>query len=157
MRCKLEIGGDTFLDGLAWLPHNRAVILLQLRRIALACLACWALGPAMSLGAALHQLEHHFSEAEHDAPHEMTAAEISQILLHGHFHQDDPGDHSHDVVPVSVTASPVSSKSNRTTTLAMTGLGLELPTAERVWRFGPPSSPSSLDPPSPSSLCVLRL
>ena len=111
----------------------------------------------MALGAAVHQLEHHFSEAEHDAPHEMTAAEVSETLLHGHLHQEESGDHSHSVVQASVTTSSVSSKGDRVAVQAVTGLGLEVSTAESVWWFGPASSPSSLDPPSPFSLCVLRL
>lgn len=148
---------DGFLDDSRRILHNRAVNSVYLRRIALAWLACWALGPAIGLGIALHELEHHLWEAEHHAPHGMTAAEVSQVLVHGHFHEDDPGDHSHSVVPVSITASTGPSQTRNAAAVSATGIGAATCVAQRAWRPGPSSDSFSLDPPSPFHFCVLRL
>lgn len=113
-------------------------------------MACWALGPAMGLGVALHQVGHHQEEGH-------ALGEMTQMLLHGHVHDDDADDHSHSAVPPSLMPSQLSGES-QLGVVATTGVGgSSPPPVECVWRSGSLPDPTSRGPSSPLSLCVLRL
>ena len=106
----------------------------------------------MGLGVALHQVGHHQAEADGQA-----LAEMTQVLLHGHVHDDDADDHSHSAVPPSLMPSQLSGES-QLGLVATTGVGGSSPPAvECVWQFGSLPEPTSRGPSSPFSLCVLRL
>lgn len=150
-------GGDTLLDEPRRIVHNRAVNPVQLRAIAITLMACWAFGPAMGIVVAAHELEHHLFEQRGHSAHGVNAAEVSRVLLHGHFHEDDADDHSHSVAPVSVSTLRAWSPGARVVVVSTTGAdGFEM-MAQGIGRSGPTPEPNSLAPPSLSRLCVFRL
>ena len=122
------------------------------RWIAIACFASWALGPAIGIGLAAHELEHHGSEVQ-DHSH---AARSAAVVLHGHFHEDDAGDHSHQLAPPSHTPSRLG-QHGQVVLAAVTPAGTP---ARPDCDFRPPSrppEPTALAPPDFFGLCVLRL
>ena len=144
-------GRTSVLDDLGSILHNHAVSPTHLRYIAVAFLACWALGPAMGVAMALHELEHHHSSAD-----VVALAGMTQVLLHGHVHENGAGDHTHSAVPPSLMPSDLSSES-QAGAVATTGVVEPPVTIDCAWQSGPPPDPTSRGPSSPSSLCVLRL
>jgi len=114
-----------------------------------ACLASWALGPVIGLGVVVHQLDHHEVDA-------LALSGMAQVAVHGHFHEKDANDHSHEAPPPSLTTSPLSSQ-NRLVVVAAANSGGQPPRVELIRQSDPLSIPTSHGPPSPFSLCVLRL
>lgn len=139
------------LDGHAQLLYSRAVVRAHLRWITVACFASWALGPAIGMGLAIHELDHHRSEFGHSH-----AAESAAVVLHGHLHEDDSDNHSHELVPPSSTPS-------RLVQHGQVFLAAVTPAAALSWpsrdarASGLPPEPPALAPPDCFDLCVLRL
>ena len=122
------------------------------RLIAIACFACWAFAPAIGIGLAAHELEHHGAEPQ-DHSH---AAQAAEAFLHGHVHEDDAGDHVHDLAPPSSTPSRLG-KQLQFQQAAVVPAGTPARSANLSQADGPPPEPTALAPPDPYGLCVLRL
>lgn len=122
------------------------------RWITIACFASWALGPAIGIAYAAHELEHHGLRAQ-DHSH---AAQAAEAFLHGHVHDDNAGDHGHELVPPSLTPSRLGQPDQVAPATVSSATGWSRP--ESVLRFfGSPPEPTALAPPDFSALCVLRL
>jgi hypothetical protein len=122
------------------------------RWAAIACFASWALGPAIGMGLAAHELEHHGSVSREHSH----AARAAEAFLHGHLHEDDTDDHAHELTPPSFTPSRLG-KGGQFVRAAVSSAGA-LPRPHGVLRSsGPPPEPTGLAPPDPFGLCVLRL
>ena len=122
------------------------------RWTAIACFASWALGPVIGIGLAAHELDHHGSEFQGHAH----VAQSAAVVLHGHFHEDDSDDHSHELVPPSSTLSRLV-RHGQVVLASVTPAGtLSRPDSD-FRPPGPPPEPPALAPPDPFALCVLRL
>jgi hypothetical protein len=124
---------------------------LRRRWIALACFASWAVGPALGIALAAHELEHHGSGL-HEHSH---AAEVASALVHGHFHDDDGEDHEHSFAPPSSWVSRLTVQGDAPMPLVGSARQV-LPASVVTHRLQLPE-PAGLSPPSPFRLCALLL
>ncbi len=122
------------------------------RWTAIACFGAWALGPAIGIGLAAHELEHHRAEPQNHSH----AAQAAEAFLHGHVHGDDADDHVHDLVPPSFTPSRLSQQV-QSAQAAVAPAGVLARPAGLFRADGPPPEPNALAPPDSYRLCVLRL
>ena len=145
------LSGRTVLDGSATLLQNRAVDVTRRRGTAIACVMSWALGPAIGIGLAAHELEDHGSEPQ-DHSH---AAQAAMAIVHGHFHEEEADDHDHGIAPSSFSASRLAGESHLAASVP-TAVGPQPPSVSLRNGRRPPE-PAGLSPPSLFGLCVLRL
>ena len=145
----MQLPPARFLDEDRWLLHNRAVHRLQHRRVGFALIVSWALGPVLGLGAAAHQFEHH----DKDEP---LLSGMIEVVLHGHFHEDDTDDHGHEVAAPALAPSLLSNQSQAALFGGSPVESLPAPAAESWWSGVPPEQ-NAIGPPTPFGLCVLRL
>lgn len=144
-------GGHGVLDLDRWFLHNRSMPRTRRRWTAIACFAAWAVGPAVGIAIAAHELEHH-GEATHEHSH---AAQAAAAFLHGHVHEEDADDHVHDLAPPSVTPSRMGNQARSAAAVApprSVGAGAGLSHVD-----GPAPEANALAPPALYGLCVLRL
>lgn len=111
----------------------------------------WALGPAIGIGLTAHELEHHGHEL--DLPGVALAA---AAVLHGHFHEEDEGEHGHDVTPPMSPPLRLAGESQIAVVAAAPAGGRSQPT-DFLEPPGPLPELAALSPPAPVGLCVLRL
>jgi hypothetical protein len=128
------------------------MLLAHRRYMTIACSAAWALGPAIGIGFAAHELEHHGAEPQ-DHSH---AAQAAEAFLHGHVHEDGAGDHVHDLAPPSLTPSRLG-KQLQFQQAAVAPAGSPARSTSLFHADGPPPEPNALAPPDSYRLCVLRL
>lgn len=122
------------------------------RWTAIACFAAWSVGPALGIGIAAHQLEHHGPQPQ-DHSH---AAEAAEAFLHGHLHEDGADDHAHHVAPPSFTPLRLGQQA-RSEQRAVAVAGSPARPASLCQAEGPPPEAAALAPPGPCRPCVLRL
>lgn len=140
------------LDLLRRFLHNRAMLRAHRRWTVIACFAAWALWPAIGIGLAAHELEHHGAEPQ-DHSH---AAQAAEAFLHGHVHEDDADDHVHDLAPPSFTPSRLAKQLQSQQAAVAPACSPARP-ASLFHADGPPPEPNALAPPDFHRLCVLRL
>lgn len=119
---------------------------------AIACFAAWALGPAIGIGLAAHEVEHHGTEPQGHSH----VAQAAEAFLHGHVHEDDVDDHVHDLAPPSFTPSRLG-KQLLSEQAAVAPAGSPARPASPSQADGPQPEPNALAPPGSYRLCVLRL
>ena len=122
------------------------------RWIALACFAAWAFGPVVGIGLAAHELEHHGPRTL-DHSH---AAQAAEAFLHGHVHEEDVGDHAHEIAPPSSTLSRLG-QHGRATLVTVATAGRPARPDHLARPSGPRPELTAFAPPDPFGLCVLRL
>lgn len=132
--------------------HNRAMFRAHRRWAAIACFAAWALGPAMGIALAAHELEHH-AAGPRDHSH---AAQAAEAFLHGHVHEDDADDHVHDLAPPPFTPSRLG-RQLQAEQAAVAPANSPVRPASLLQANGLPPEPNALAPPDSFRLCVLRL
>jgi hypothetical protein len=140
------------IDSSGWFLYSAAMLGSSCRLTLIACFVSWALGPAIAIGLAVHELEYHSPEAQNHSH----AAQAAEASLHGHFHEDDTEDHSHELAPLPSTPSRLG-QHGRVVLAAVTPAGaLSRPDSiSRPPGLGP--EPTALAPPDPFGLCILRL
>jgi hypothetical protein len=119
---------------------------------ALVCFTTWAFGPAIGIGLAAHELEHH-GPASPDHSH---AAQAVEALLHGHFHEDEADDHHHQLAQPSPTPSRVGHP-GRNVSAALHQAGALSRTEIFVLSTDSTHDPTLLIPPDLFGLCVQLL
>jgi hypothetical protein len=136
----------------------RPVRIERRQRIATACLACLAAGPAFALAIALHSLEHDGLDhpGSDDRRDEAAAPDLSHPPLGGPVHTEGPDHHRHEVPPPALESTPPTGQSRFTVVAATdsTGMAADPRTARGQ---GPLVAAAAHDPPAPSGLLVLRL
>jgi len=105
------------------------------------CLMGWASSPVAALLVSIHILEHGPEVSSHSLDPRFAAS-------HGHQHELDVPDHSHEVIPASERPSPE---------LLNKWLGADdLPTAD-IGSLSSCPTPVALPPPEYQALCVMLL
>lgn len=131
----------------------RPVDLERRKQIAIACLACLAVGPTCALAVALHSLEHDGPGHHH--------AEVTFEEPPGAAHQEEVTEgradhHSHDLPPPALDATPPFAQSRVVMVAAVGATGAEVVSTAESGR-GLPVATAAHDPPAPPGLFVLRL